>query len=119
MPAPVGIDREELAVTYAALILHDAEQTITVDGLNAILAAAGVNIPKHWSNLFAKSLEGRSKDDIEGLLSGGSVGAAGAVSAPVAQEAATTAVEEKKDSKPAKKEESEESEGDMGFGLFD
>ena len=37
MPAPVGVDKEELAVTYAALILHDGDQKVTVSIYYSIL----------------------------------------------------------------------------------
>merc|ERR1711962_1670676 len=106
-------DLNELACTYAALILTDDEVPITGEKIASILKAANVDVEPIWPSLFAKALTGI---DVRSLISnvGSSVGAAPSVGAAVAPAPA----EEKKEEK--KKEESEDSEDDdMGFGLFD
>merc|ERR1711907_210534 len=105
MPAPTGTEKEELATSYAALILHDDKLPITVENINSLLAAANVKVAPFWPRIFAKALNG-------GDAFAAPVAAAGA--APAAGGAAAPAAEEK----PAEEEEEEEDE-DMGFGLFD
>merc|ERR1712032_1355166 len=105
MPAPTAAEREELAITYAALVLHDDGLPITEANLNAILAAANIKfVSAYWPRIFAKLLEGKDSETLDDIIMGG--GAAPAAGAP--------AEEEKK-----VEEEEEESDEDMGFGLFD
>merc|ERR1712168_1394612 len=115
-------DVNELACTYAALILTDDEVPITGEKIASILKAANVDVEPIWPSLFAKALTGI---DVRSLISnvGSSVGAAPSAGAAAA---AAAPAEEKKEEK--KKEESEDSEDDesedsedddMGFGLFD
>lgn len=64
----------ELAVTYAALILHDDGLEITAENLTTICKAAGVEVESYWPSLFAKLF---AKKSIEDLIS--NVGAGEAV----------------------------------------
>ncbi|KAK9469050.1 ribosomal protein 60S [Lipomyces arxii] len=104
----------ETAISYAALILADAEVEITSDKLISLTKAAGVEVEPIWASLFAKALEGKDVKDL--LTNVGSVGSApaAAVSGGAAAEATEEAAEEE-----APAEEKEESDDDMGFGLFD
>ena len=62
----------ELAVTYAALILHDEKIAITADKLSAILKAANVTVEAYWPALFAKLLATKNIGDlISNVGSGG------------------------------------------------
>ena len=71
----------EAAVSYAALILADAEIGITAEKLQVLLAAAKVeDVEPIWTTLFAKALE--NKDIKELLMTVGS--------APAAQTQGTT-----------------------------
>mmetsp|Transcript_22935 Transcript_22935/g.64448 ORF Transcript_22935/g.64448 Transcript_22935/m.64448 type:complete len:122 (+) Transcript_22935:119-484(+) len=108
--APVE-NQDELAVTYAALILHDDNIPITAEKLDAVCKAAGVSVAGYWPTLFAKLLE---KQDIEKLIT--SVGAAGPAVAPAAGGAAPAAADAP--AEEAKEEAKEESEEDIGGGLF-
>merc|ERR1712029_122013 len=112
MPAPTGTEREELATSYAALILHDDKLPITVENINTLLAAANVRVAAFWPRIFAKALSGRDASDIDDIILGG-----GAVAAPVAAAGGAAAAAGGAE-KPAEEEEEEEDE-DMGFGLFD
>merc|ERR1712183_49132 len=108
MPAPTAAEREELAITYAALVLHDDGLPITEANLNAILTAANIKfVSAYWPRIFAKLLEGKDSETLDDIIMGG--GAAPAVGGG----AAAPAEEEKK-----VEEEEEESDEDMGFGLF-
>lgn len=101
----------EASVSYAALILADAEVEISADNLQAVTKAAGASLDSVWTDIFAKGLEGK---DLKELLF--SMAAAAPASAPAAAAAggADAPAEEKKEEEPA-----EESDDDMGFGLFD
>ncbi|KAK9388749.1 ribosomal protein 60S [Lipomyces mesembrius] len=105
----------ETAISYAALILADAEVEITSDKLLSLTKAAGVEVEPIWASLFARALEGK---DIKDLLTNvGAVGAAPAAGATAVGAAATEAAAE--EVVEEKEEEKEESDDDMGFGLFD
>merc|ERR1712110_908414 len=114
MPAPTAAEREELAITYAALILHDDGLPITEANLNAILAAANVKfVAAYWPRIFSKLLEGKDSQTLDDIIMGG--GAAPAVGGGAAAGGAAAPAEEEK----KVEEEEEESEEEMGFGLFD
>merc|ERR1711879_798972 len=111
MPAPTSpAEKEELAMSYAALILHDDGLPITEENLEKILAAANVKVQPFWPRVFAKILDGKDADTINDIIMGG--GAAPAAGGAAAAEEAP------KEEAPAEEEE-EESDEDMGFGLFD
>ena len=79
---------DELACTYAALLLHDGELEITEEKLNKVITASGNAVEGYWPGLFAKALKGKNIAD---LLSN-----AGAASGPAASAAPATAVAEVK-----------------------
>jgi len=106
----------ELACTYAALILADDDVPVTGEKISTILKAANVDVETIWPSLFAKALSSVNiRDLITNIGSGvGAAPAAGGAASGGAAPAAEEAKEEKK------KEESEsEEDDDMGFGLFD
>ena len=73
--------KDELVVTYAALLLHDGELEITEEKLNKVISASGNSVEGYWPGLFAKALKGRSVNDI---ISNAAASAAPATAAPVA-----------------------------------
>merc|ERR1712070_1255175 len=102
-------DHDELACTYAALMLHDDGLEITAEKLSKIIKASGNEVEPYWPMLFAKALKGQ---DVGALLSNiGSAGGAGpaAAAGPVAAAAADEPEEKKKEEEPE--------DVDMG-GLF-
>jgi large subunit ribosomal protein LP1 len=99
--------KDQLAVSLAALILHDDKSDVTTDSLNRILKAANVNVAPYWPMLFAKAAEGKNIGDFLSVSSGSS-GPAPTQAAPA------KAAEVKQESKPAPKEEVEEVDMDMG-----
>ncbi|XP_061058493.1 large ribosomal subunit protein P1-like isoform X2 [Eubalaena glacialis] len=103
----------ELTCIYLALILHDAEVTVTEDEINALIKAAGVNVEPFWPGLFAKAL---ANVNIGSLICNVGTGGPAPAGGPARPTTAAPAEEKKVE---AKKEESEESDDDMGFGLFD
>ena len=108
-----GPARDELLVTYAALILHDDKADITADSLNSLIKASGTSVEGYWPVLFARMLQG--KDISEYIATAGTPGGGGVGGATAAAAAASTdyAVEA-----APKKEEPEEEEEDMDFDLF-
>lgn len=64
----------ELAVTYAALILHDDGLEITADNLNTILKAAGITVEPYWAGLFAKLFAKKSIGDLLSSVGAGEWG---------------------------------------------
>merc|ERR1712232_351868 len=102
-PAPTtAVETEELAITYAALILHDDNLPITEENLSAVLAAANVKVQPFWPRVFAKILEGRDSSQIDDLILGG--GAAPAVGGSPSVSTNDPPVEEEK---PVEEEEKE------------
>ena len=106
---------DELACTYAALILHDEGLDVTAEKITTITRSSGLEVEAFYPTLFAQFLDTKP---MGGLLSnvGGAGGApadAPAAGGDVDAPAATGG--DKKAAAPA--EESED--GDMGFGLFD
>ncbi|CAK9442235.1 ribosomal protein P1 beta [Lodderomyces beijingensis] len=106
---------QESSISYAALILADAEQEITADKLTAITKAAGAEVDAVWADVFAKALEGKNlKELLFSFAASAPSGAAPAAGAAAAGGEAAAAEEETKEEEAA-----EESDEDMGFGLFD
>eukprot|EP00168_Porphyra_purpurea_P011716 TRINITY_DN2992_c0_g1_i1.p1 TRINITY_DN2992_c0_g1~~TRINITY_DN2992_c0_g1_i1.p1 ORF type:complete len:131 (+),score=52.21 TRINITY_DN2992_c0_g1_i1:49-393(+) len=113
MAAPSAAQIEELAVTYATLILHDDNIAISAEKIESILGAAKVTVAPYWGGLFEKVLGGRSSKEVDDLILG--AGGAGVVAAGPAGGAAAEEAP-KEEEKPV--EEEEESDEDMGFDLF-
>ncbi|KAG6746564.1 hypothetical protein POTOM_048916 [Populus tomentosa] len=89
----------EIACTYATLILHDEDISITSDKIATLVKAANVTVESYWPSLFAKLAEKRNVGDLIMNIGGGGGGAAPvavASSGPAAGGAAAPAVEEKK-----------------------
>jgi large subunit ribosomal protein LP1 len=113
--------KEELACTYASLILSDDDIAITGEKIQTILTAADITVEPYWPGLFARALEGV---DIKTLITnvgsgvGGRPGGKGAAAPVDAGKGGAPAADKKKEEKK-KVEEEEEDDDDMGFGLFD
>lgn len=105
----------ETALSYAALILADAEVDITSDKLSTLLQKADVPADKIWADIYAKALDGKNIKDLLTQISAGSAPAAGAAAGGAAASGGDAAGEEAEESE----KEAEESDDDMGFGLFD
>ncbi|RVW62577.1 60S acidic ribosomal protein P1 [Vitis vinifera] len=54
----------EIACTYAALILHDDEISVTLEKINTLVKAAKVEVESYWMALFAKLVEKRNVEDL-------------------------------------------------------
>ncbi|QGN13500.1 60S acidic ribosomal protein P1-alpha [Kluyveromyces marxianus] len=104
----------ETALSYAALILADAEIEVSAEKLLALTEAAKVPVEGIWADIFAKAL---AKQNIKDLLVKFEAGAAGA--APAAVGGAAGAAGEEAAAEEKEEEAKEESDDDMGFGLFD
>mgnify|MGYP003573031845 CR=1 FL=1 len=107
--------QDELACTYAALVLADDDLAITAEKMSTVLSAANVKVESFWPGLYAKFLQGINIRDLItniGSASAAPAAAGGGAAAP------TGAAEEKKEEKKEEEEEEEEDD-DMGFGLFD
>ena len=102
----------EASVSYAALILADAEIEITSDKLLAITKAAGASVEDIWADVYAKALEGKDLKELLFSFAAAAPAAAPAGGAAAAAGDAPAAAEEAQ-------EEAEESDEDMGMGLFD
>eukprot|EP00178_Gracilaria_changii_P023448 TRINITY_DN70947_c0_g1_i1.p2 TRINITY_DN70947_c0_g1~~TRINITY_DN70947_c0_g1_i1.p2 ORF type:complete len:112 (+),score=31.07 TRINITY_DN70947_c0_g1_i1:81-416(+) len=108
--------KDELACTYAALILADDDVPVTEQKITTILKAAGVEVEPFWPSLFAKAVADLNIKELITNVGAGAV-AAPAAAAPAAGGADAPKEEAKKEEK--KVESEEESDDDMGFGLFD
>eukprot|EP00158_Paraphelidium_tribonemae_P000010 Partr_v1_DN10837_c0_g1_i1_m39553 putative 60S acidic ribosomal protein len=99
MPELTQAQKEELACTYAALILHDENIAITGDKINALVKAAGITVAPYWPSLFERVLKA---NNIEALIN--NVGAGGAAPAAAPAGGAPAAEEKKGGDKGGKKE---------------
>jgi len=118
---PSDLKNEELAASYAALILHDEKLPVTAEHIESLCKAAGVKVSNFWPKLYQQVFSGsRTVGDflLSSVGSGGAAPAAGAAAPAAAGGAAPAAAA--KEAAPAKKEESEEEDDDMfgGGGLF-
>ncbi|CCD24987.1 ribosomal protein P1 NDAI_0E01710 [Naumovozyma dairenensis CBS 421] len=104
----------ESALSYAALILADAEVEITSEKLITLTEAANVPVEGIWADIFAKALLNQNLKELMVSFSAGAAAPAGAAGSSATAGAAGEAAEEKEE-----EEAKEESDDDMGFGLFD
>lgn len=88
---------------YAALILHEAKQPITEDGLKKVLQSIGTSVDEAKIKALVASLEGQNIDEL--IKQASTVSAA----APTAQGEAKK--EEKKDEAEVEKKAEEAAEG--------
>eukprot|EP01111_Echinosteliopsis_oligospora_P001324 TRINITY_DN11_c0_g1_i1.p1 TRINITY_DN11_c0_g1~~TRINITY_DN11_c0_g1_i1.p1 ORF type:complete len:118 (-),score=55.72 TRINITY_DN11_c0_g1_i1:65-418(-) len=116
---PSDFHTEELAASYAALILHDANVPVKAESITSLCKAANVTIQPFWPKLFQQVFTSRSVGDflVSSVGSGGAAPAAAAGGAPAAAASSSAPAKKEEPKKEEKKEESEEE--DMGFGLFD
>lgn len=98
---------DELACSYAALMLHDDGCEITAERLAQVITASGNSVEPYWPVLFAKALKTAKIDDL--LSNVVQMGGGGGGAAVAAADEGAAAIEEEK------KEEVEDV--DMG-GLF-
>ncbi|CCC69700.1 hypothetical protein NCAS_0D01190 [Naumovozyma castellii] len=104
----------ETALSYAALILADADVEITSEKLITLTEAANVPVEGIYADIFAKALDNQNLNTLMVNFSSGAAAPAGvSASGAAAGGAAGEAAEEKEE------EAKEESDDDMGFGLFD
>jgi len=98
---------QELATSYACMVLADCEAKVNDENINKLLGAAGVKVEPFYPKLFSQLLAG--KDLVEMFAkAGGSGGGAGGATAGEGGEG-----EEKKE------EKKEEEEDDGGFDFDD
>merc|ERR1711908_13550 len=100
-------EKDELCVSYAALMLHDDGLDINAEKLTKIIKASGNEVEPYWPMLFAKALKGQ---DVGALLA--NIGNAGGGGGGAAAEAGPAAAAEVVEEKEEKKEEPEDV--DMG-----
>lgn len=79
--------KDELACTYAALILHDDNVPITSGKLSTLIKAAGVSVPAYYPSLFERVFASRNLDDI---LTNSAAGPSAAAPVPIASGQSTT-----------------------------
>eukprot|EP00249_Psilotum_nudum_P033587 c51003_g1_i1 orf=70-333(+) len=78
-------DKEQLACTYAALILQDDNLEVSAENISAIVKEANITVNPYFPKLWAKVLKGRSVGDLISSAGGSSAGGAAAGgSAPAA-----------------------------------
>lgn len=60
-------EKEQLAVSYAALVLSGAGSKVTAESLENVLKASGVQVSGSLVKAFAKTLKNRSVNDFIGV----------------------------------------------------
>eukprot|EP01126_Amoeba_proteus_P040351 TRINITY_DN42_c0_g1_i10.p1 TRINITY_DN42_c0_g1~~TRINITY_DN42_c0_g1_i10.p1 ORF type:complete len:130 (-),score=33.92 TRINITY_DN42_c0_g1_i10:2-355(-) len=117
------MSNDELACTYASLILYDAGIAVTAGAISKLTSAAKVPVNPFWPNFFENVLKGQDIGSL--ILNSGS--AAPVVKAPVASTTtgSTTTASTSTPATPApepveeKKKKKTERENMGGFSLFD
>jgi len=105
MPFTVdAAQKDELLVTYAALILNDDKVDITAENISKLISAANASVEPYWPTLFAGLLKDKDVDELL-LTAAGAPGAGGAAPAAGGDSGAAAAAEE---AAPAEESESEE-----------
>ncbi|KAF8209594.1 hypothetical protein K438DRAFT_234575 [Mycena galopus ATCC 62051] len=107
----------DLAATYAALILADAESEITSEKILALTTAAGVEIEPIWATLLSKALEGKN---VKEMLS--TIGVSSGPTAPKDPTPVPDTNAKPVDDTPAAADDgndSDDSDDMFGGGLFD
>ena len=109
-------EKDQLAISYAALILSGAGADITADSLNAVTKAAGLTVNATLVNAVAKALKGKDVTEFFGSVGGGAGSAPAAESKPA--KGGDKPAKEAAKAPPPPPPAAEEEEMDMG-GLFD
>ena len=89
-----AIEKEQLAISYAAFVLSGVGAEVNATSLNAVLTASGVKVSAGLVNAVAKALKGKSVSSFFGSISAGS-SAPVAESKPAAKEAVKEAPKKK------------------------
>lgn len=100
--------KDQYAVVFATLLLHDAGHETTEESINNIIAKSGNSVAAYWPGLFLTALGGKNIGDFL-VVSGGS----GAGPAPAGGNAGGQA-----EAKAEEKKESEEEANVSMGGLF-
>merc|ERR1719407_311529 len=98
--------KDELLMTYAAMIISDSDAEMTAANMTKVIKAAGASVDSFLPKLFCKTLEGKELKtfiDAAGKPGAGGGGAGGDAPAAAAKEEAKV---------------EEEEEEDMDFDLF-
>ena len=98
--------RDQLACTLSALILHDNGSDVNSENLSRVLKAAKMDVASYWPMLFAKALDGKNVSDYLVVSGGGGGGAA-------------TGGAEEKAEEVEEEEEEEVEEEEMDFDMGD
>merc|ERR1711918_211601 len=101
--------KDQMACTFAALLLHDEGTELTAANLNKGFKATNNNVAAYWPMLFCNALAGRSVGEFL-AVSGGSA------PAPTGDSGNAAPAQAAPEKKEVKKEEAEEEEEDMDIG---
>ena len=115
-PAPFDM-ADNLACTYAALILNDCGSECSAEKLAAVIAASGFQVRPTLPMLYANFLAKKPIGSLIAAAQSAPVAAAAPAAGGAAPAAAAAAPAAAKKEAPKKVEEEED--GEMGFGLFD
>jgi len=109
-------ERNDLALSFAALLLHDGGVEISGENISTVLVAAKIHVEPYWPGLFARLLNKTNMDDILVKPGSGGIGGGGGGDGAAAATGAGGAAAAKKEEK--KKEEEEEEDAGGAGGLF-
>ena len=102
-------EQQDLIVSLAALMIHDAGMEVTKEKLHNVIHHLGVHVAPYWAPMMAANLEGKNIDEI--IVSGPTT-----KTASVAATGVAAAAEEKKEEAKEEEKKEEEEEVDYGFG---
>jgi large subunit ribosomal protein LP1 len=105
----------EVAVIYAALILHDDGIPISRDKIHKLLSTAGVSVEGYWVDLFVDYFK---RNGIGSLLTGTAI-SGGAPAGAVSSGGPTAEEEKKAQEKQEEKKKEEEEVVELASGFDD
>eukprot|EP00601_Ochromonadales_sp_CCMP2298_P000756 CAMPEP_0173183534 /NCGR_PEP_ID=MMETSP1141-20130122/8446_1 /TAXON_ID=483371 /ORGANISM="non described non described, Strain CCMP2298" /LENGTH=121 /DNA_ID=CAMNT_0014106749 /DNA_START=35 /DNA_END=400 /DNA_ORIENTATION=+ len=87
-----GVDKDQLVISLAAILLTDSKADITAESLDAVVSASGNSVPAYYSTLYAKYIE--KSGGLDKFFAGPGSGGGAAVAAPAAGAPAAAAAPE-------------------------
>ncbi|XP_015080941.1 60S acidic ribosomal protein P1-like [Solanum pennellii] len=108
---------DELACTYACLILHDDDIPINAERIGTLIKASNLKVESYWPSLFARLCQKRNIDEL--IMNVGTPTCNNDVATPPSTTTDNDASNAPSVDDKKKEEAKEESDDEAMFSLFD